>query len=295
MTTDGAWDIATSVGITALGVASARAIETHRPDALINDPFAELFVRAAALPAPMPTTPAELAAMSPPGSWMLDWRYMGVRTRLFDDFFDGALTAGLRQAVILAAGLDARAFRLGWPPDSVVFEVDQPQVLAFKLEVLAEHDAAPRCQHRPVPVDLRADWAAPLRAAGFDPAAPTAWLVEGLLPYLDPAAEQRLLATIDGLSAPGSRLAVEDAKKIGQTLPAEQYEAASEHWGVDLRTLVHEEDDRDAAATLRGRGWTIIAEPIEQTAARYGHCLDPTLAPTIEASRFLTGERGTPG
>ncbi len=291
--TDGAWDIATSVGVTDLGVASARAIETHRSDALIDNPYAEAFVRAAKLPNPMPTTLEELAALSPAGSWMPRWRYMGVRTRFFDDFVERAWVAGLRQAVILASGLDTRPFRLAWPAGSVVFEIDQPGVLTFKMEMLGEQGAAPRCRHHPVPADLRENWTGPLRAAGFDPEEPTIWLVEGLLPYLEPAAEHRLLGTVDELSAAASHIAVEDARNISRTLPAEQYAASAQRWGVDLRTLVHEDGHRDGAAALRDRGWVVVAEPIAAAAERYGYPLDPALAPTIEASRFVTGERGT--
>ncbi|WP_101830031.1 SAM-dependent methyltransferase [Frankia canadensis] len=287
------WDIATGVGVTALGAASARAIETHRPDAMIDDPYAEEFVRAARLPQPMPTTPEELAAMSPPGSWMPGWRYMGVRTRFFDDYLATALDAGLRQTVILAAGLDTRAFRLGWHEGSAVFEVDQPRVLSFKLSVLRRRQATPACRHRVVPVDLREEWAGPLRTAGFEPVAATAWLIEGLLPYLDADAERRLLTTVDALSAPGSQVAIEDARRIGQALSDDEYAASRERYGVDLRDLVHEDDPRvrDAAAMLGRLGWKVSTETITAAAERYGHPLDPALSVTTEASRFLVGER----
>ncbi|ADP81378.1 methyltransferase [Pseudofrankia inefficax] len=284
------WDIVSSVGITALGVASARAIETHRDDALINDPFAAAFVRAAALPNPMPTTPEELAALSPPDSWIPTWRYMGVRTLFFDHFFQWAGANGLRQVVLLASGLDARPFRLHWPAGTVVFEVDQPDVLGFKKSVLDQSAASARCEHHFVGIDLREDWTTALCEAGFDRKARTVWLVEGLLPYLPPEAEHHLLDAIDQLSVPGSRIAIEDAKKIGQTLPDDNYEAATRQWGVDLRTLVHEDDQRDAVATLETLGWKTDAEPIGRVAERYGHPLNPALSTTIEASRFITAE-----
>ncbi|MCK9898432.1 class I SAM-dependent methyltransferase [Frankia sp. AgB32] len=287
------WDIVTGVGVTALGVASARAIETHRPDALINDPYAEAFVHAADLPRQLPTNLQELAGMPIPGEWLLMSRYMGVRTRFFDEYFAGAIAAGIRQGVLLAAGLDTRAFRLDWPADSVVFEIDQPRVLSFKLAVLGAQGARPAARHRLVPVDLRRDWAAPLHAAGHDPAQRTAWLAEGLLAYLDAAAEQRLLDTISTLSAPGSQVAVEDFGQVERLLSAGDLDVARQLWGIDLHSLVHDEPGRDAAAALRRLGWDVRTERSLATAQRYGHPVDPSIAGTFEASRFVTGERRT--
>ncbi|MCL9794069.1 class I SAM-dependent methyltransferase [Frankia sp. AgKG'84/4] len=287
------WDIVTGVGVTALGVASARAIESHRPDALINDPYAEAFVNAADLPQRLPTTMRELAGMPIPGDWLLMSRYLGVRTRFFDEYFDQAMAAGIRQIVLLAAGLDTRAFRLRWPAGSVVFEIDQPRVLSFKLAVLGAQGATPAARHRLVPVDLRRDWAAPLRAAGHDPAQRTAWLAEGLLAYLDAAAEQRLLGTISTLSAPGSHLAVEDFGQVEHLLSDGDLDVARQLWGIDLRSLTHDEPGRDAAAALRRLGWDVRTERSLVTAGRYGHPVDPSIARTFEASRFVTGELGT--
>ncbi len=286
------WDIVTGVGVTALGVASARAIESHRPDALINDPYAEAFVRAADLPRRLPANPRELAGMAVPGDWLLMSRYIGVRTRFFDEYFERAMAAGIRQGVLLAAGLDTRAFRLHWPAGSVVFEIDQPRVLSFKLAVLGAQGATPAARHRLVPVDLRRDWAAPLRAAGHDPAQRTAWLAEGLLAYLDAAAEQRLLDTISTLSAPGSRVAVEDFGQVERLLSDEDLQVAGQLWGVDLRSLVHDEPGRDAAAALRRLGWDVRTQRSLAVAQQYDRPVDPSIAGTFEASRFVTAERG---
>src|SRR5699024_6712569 len=122
-----------------------------------------------------------------------------------------AVAAGVRQVVILASGLDSRAYRLAWPAGTVVFEIDQPKVLSYKAATLAAHGVTPSTDRREVPMDLRQDWPAALRAAGFDPAAPTAWLAEGLLMYLPADAQDRLFEQVTALSVPGSRIAVETA------------------------------------------------------------------------------------
>jgi methyltransferase (TIGR00027 family) len=134
---------------------------------------------------------------------------IAVRTRFFDDFFTSAASAGIRQAVILASGLDTRAYRLPWPPDAVVFEIDQPQVIEFKSTVLASLGAVAAADQRTVAIDLRDDWSTALRDSGFDATRPTAWIAEGLLVYLPPEAQDRLFDNITSLSAPGSRLATE--------------------------------------------------------------------------------------
>ena len=126
-----------------------------------------------------------------------------VRTRFLDD----ALLRAVRtadQVVILAAGMDARAYRLAWPDGAVVYELDQPAVIAAKNDVLADDD--PRCRRVAVGVDLADDWPIALTESGFDPNAPTVWLIEGLLQYLDEDAVRTLFARVDRLSAPGSTL-----------------------------------------------------------------------------------------
>uniref|UniRef100_UPI00056CA3C9 SAM-dependent methyltransferase n=1 Tax=Nocardia sp. CNY236 TaxID=1169152 RepID=UPI00056CA3C9 len=177
MRTEGdAWDIVSSVGRTALAAATFRALEASIPDPLIRDDFAPWFVEAAGEPffTGLLADPSQLTG-SPlfPG-------FMGIRTKFFDEFFRSAVATGIRQAVIVAAGLDARAYRLDWPADTAVFEIDQSKVLEFKQVVLTEHHAQPTCDRRPVTVDLREDWPAALRSAGFDPEKPAAWSAEGL-------------------------------------------------------------------------------------------------------------------
>ncbi|MDZ4235351.1 MAG: class I SAM-dependent methyltransferase, partial [Dietzia sp.] len=183
------WDIASSVGATAVMVAAARAAETDRPDPLIRDPYAKILVDGAGagawefmlddtFVAKVSETDAEIAAM-----FQHMGSYQAVRTHFFDDFFAAATQAGIRQVVILAAGLDSRAFRLPWPAGTTVFEIDQPKVLEYKAATLARHDVDPAADRREVAIDLRQDWPAALVDAGFDTAQPTAWLAEGLLMY----------------------------------------------------------------------------------------------------------------
>lgn len=192
------------MGRTALIVAAARAAESKRADRLFTDPYAADFVAASGFDMPGVTGPPDSAA---PDSGSFGG-YAPIRTRFFDDYLMEA-TRELRQVVILAAGLDTRAFRLGLPAEVTVYELDSPAVLTFKQRVLDDRAARPSGRRMPVATDLRTEWAHALDEAGFDPAAPSAWLIEGLLPYLDHAQNDRLLETVGSRSAPGSRLAIE--------------------------------------------------------------------------------------
>lgn len=264
------WDIVSGVGITALAVAAARSIESHRPDGLINDPYAEAFVTAAAPPVPMPTRPD--ADVEQADLWERMAGHMGVRSRYFDDFFRTSCAAGARQAVILAAGLDTRAYRLDWPAGTRVFELDQPRVLEFKDTVLRGHGAAPSCDRRVVPVDLREEWAGPLRDAGFDPAVPTAWLAEGLMPYLPGPAQRDLMTTIASLSAPGSHVAVEFVHNIRAVFDDPAMTDMSRRFGIDMPALIPESsrDNETAPDAWLPEGWTSDSDPAEAVAGRYG-------------------------
>lgn len=186
-TENDSWDLASGVGTTATMVAVARALATAEADPLISDPFAGPLVRAVGIDfftgmldgTLEPAVAAEAKTAAEPITTV-----MAVRTRFFDDFFDQAAAAGIRQAVILAAGLDSRAYRLAWPPGSAVYEIDQPEVIEFKTSTLAGLGARPTADRRPVAVDLRDDWPDALRRNGFDETKPTAWSAEGLLIYL---------------------------------------------------------------------------------------------------------------
>lgn len=295
MRTEGdAWDIVTGVGLTALGVATFRALESALPDPLIRDDYAELFVRAAGDPRfldVLADPPTLSGTPLVPG-------FMGLRTEFFDDFFLSAAANGATQAVILAAGLDARAYRLAWPPGTTVYEIDQPDVLEFKNRVLDEHGAIPRAERRTVAVDLRSDWPAALAAAGADPTAVTAWSAEGLLPYLPGAAQDALFARIDALSPAGSRLAVERTP----TGPAakglegieEKYLDKNPFGDMDPEDLFYSDDRADPEQWLSTNGWSVDAAAPADLAATYGLTL-PELPAEIEQHwqqvRYLSAEK----
>jgi len=283
------WDIVSSVGLTALVVAAGRAVDTHREDGLVDDPWAEAFVVAANPPRPLPTRPADDRRDAGSSSVMSD--YMGVRSAFFDRFFADAGRAGIRQAVILAAGLDTRAHRLGWAPGSVVFEVDQPGVLAFKDDVLDREGARPRSDRRVVPVDLRDDWAAALEAAGLDPSAPSAWLAEGLLPYLPADAEAALLDAVASRAAPGSRVAVEDFGDIAAQASDEEFRRLGEQVGVDLASLVHTGDRTEPGAWFAARGWEVARHGANDVAAELGRAFDPATARLQGRASFVVAHR----
>ncbi|MCZ0204243.1 SAM-dependent methyltransferase [Streptomyces sp. UMAF16] len=280
--------VAAGVGRTALLVAAARAIETHRPDALAQDPFAERFVRAAPASAGWPVRPEQVPAGEADPLWGRLGRYFGLRTRVLDDHLLHAARRGVRQVVLLGAGLDCRAFRLDWPPGCVVHEVDTAGMLTFKQAVLDRAGAAPAAGRRVLPADLRLDWSEALRAAGFDPAAPTAWLAEGLLLYLPAAAERRLVATIDRLSAAGSSLAYE--VKLGveaqRVRAGPVYAAARQRAGIDLLALFDGGPRPDTAGELTARGWTVTTRTPYDFTAVHGRGPRPEPDDALAANRW---------
>jgi methyltransferase (TIGR00027 family) len=266
-TDDDNWDLASSVGATATFVASGRAMATKDPRGLINDPFAEPLVRAVGLDfftkmmdGELDTSTIDIASPARRQA-MIDG--MAVRTKYFDDYFIDATNNGVRQAVILASGLDARAYRLPWPAGTVVYELDQPQVIDFKTTTLAGIGAEPLTTRRTIPVDLRQDWPAALKAAGLDLTAPIAWLAEGLLIYLPPDAQDRLFDNITELSVPGSRVATEfvpgiidfDADRVRETMASS---FLRDHGiDVDMPSLVYAGQRNHVADYLRAKGWDV--------------------------------------
>jgi methyltransferase (TIGR00027 family) len=273
-TEDDTWDIATSVGTTAVMVAAARAVETDRPDPLIRDPYAKLLVTQAgtgvwetmlddSLVAKVESFDPEAAAV-----FQHMRSYQAVRTHFFDAHFAAAVAAGIRQVVILASGLDSRAYRLDWPAGTTVYEIDQPKVLAYKSAMLAEHGATPSADRHEVPIDLRQDWPAALVAEGFDPNARTAWLAEGLLMYLPAEAQNRLFEQITELSAPGSRIAVETAASHADERRQEmrdRFQRVAEELGiertVDIQDLIYHDEDRAVVVDwLNDHGWRATAQ-----------------------------------
>jgi methyltransferase (TIGR00027 family) len=236
--TDGdSWGPASSVGATATMVAASRAVASQGPNPLLDDPLADPLVRAVGLDPFIRIVDGEIDFEDDPVfNRKARTEQMAVRTRFFDNFFTAATGDGVRQAVILASGLDTRAYRLRWPAGTVVYEIDQPQVIAFKTNTLADLGAAPTAERRTVSIDLRDDWPAALREAGFDVTQPAAWSAEGLLPYLPPEAQDRLFDNITALSAPGSRLATEHVPNPN-AFSDERVQQISERWkrfGFDL-------------------------------------------------------------
>lgn len=288
-TDDDTWDIATGVGSTAVMVAAARAAETVREDALIRDPFAEVLVTKAGggvwdimldpeVGAKVAQTDADVAAI-----FQHMGNYQAVRTHFFDGYFTQATAAGIRQVVILASGLDARAYRLQWPTGTVVYEIDQPKVLEYKAARLAEHGALPTARRVAVAVDLRRDWPKSLRQAGFDPGSPTAWLAEGLLMYLPADAQDVLFEQVTALSAPGSRVSVEtvgvqaEERREQMRERLERIRAQFEiPDSVDVAELMYNDPDRaDVAEWLDAHGWRSSVVSSQQEMCRLGRWVLP--------------------
>ncbi|OBA91270.1 SAM-dependent methyltransferase [Mycobacteriaceae bacterium 1482268.1] len=293
------WDIASSVGATATMVAAGRAIASREPDALIDDPFAGPLVRAVGLDFFTRLIDGEIALSDDDGAaaTRLIVNVMAVRTKFFDDFFTEAAAAGIRQAVILASGLDARAYRLSWPDGTVVYEIDQPKVLEFKDATMASLGAKPTADRRAVSVDLREDWPAALRSKGFDVTKPTAWTAEGLLVYLPPEAQDRLFDDIARLSAAGSRLATEYHPDAGVSI-GQRAEAFREHWqkhgfDMNLADLFYKGDRNPVVEYLTDHGWHVITRTRPELFAAYGRHFPDTddLAPMRE-SLAVTAIRG---
>jgi methyltransferase (TIGR00027 family) len=277
------WDLASSVGATATMVAAARAMATAADNALINDPFAEPLVRAVGVDfftrlVTGELRPEDLDSDTESVGMQRMTDSMAVRTKFFDEFFLDAAADGVRQAVILASGLDSRAYRLAWPAGTTVYEIDQPDVIEFKTRTLAGLGAEPTATRRTVAMDLRYDWPSALIEEGFDPNQPTAWSAEGLLGYLPPDAQDRLLDTITELSAPGSRVAVESVPNISpedHEKAIERMQQASERWrdhgfDLDFANLVYLGDRNEAAAYLGDHGWQLSGNTAKELFAANG-------------------------
>jgi methyltransferase (TIGR00027 family) len=278
------WDLASSVGATATLVAAGRAIASRDPRRLIDDPYAEPLVRAVGMDF---VTKMLDGALAPPddaaaaAEMQVRIDEMAVRTRFFDDYFIAATDSGVRQAVILAAGLDARAYRLPWPAGTVVYELDQPAVVDFKNATLAGLGAQPTADRRAVAVDLREDWPAALRAAGFDSAAPTAWCAEGLLIYLPPEAQDLLFDNITAASAAGSTIATEYVPGL-KSFDPDKARAATQRMrdlglDVDMPSLIYHGERNHVVDYLAARGWDMTGVPRADLFAAHGLPL-PALA-----------------
>jgi methyltransferase (TIGR00027 family) len=274
------WDLASSVGATATMVAAARALATKEPNPLFSDPYAEALVKAVGIDffTRLVDGDVSLGGGSEDGAEINTARFMAdmmaVRTRFYDDFFINAARSGTRQAVILASGLDSRAYRLPWPDGTVAYEIDQPKVIGAKTATMTQIGASPIAELRPVAIDLRDDWPAALRSAGFDVDQPTAWSAEGLLVYLPPDAQDRLFDNITALSAPGSQIATDYHPDGGASI-GERAEAMRDLWGgdgfdVDLADLFYKGERASVVDYLTSHGWQVDARSRPEMFSQYG-------------------------
>ncbi len=295
---DDSWDITEGVGATALSVARARAAESGQQRPLFTDPYAGYFVTAAIAAGWQSSFAGE--ALADNGFMRRMAAYIAARTKYFDDFFNAAGVNGLDQVVILAAGLDTRAWRLPWIGDTVVYEIDLPKVLEFKEEVLREHRAQPAARYVAVPVDLRRDWPQVLRDRGFDPSRPTVWLAEGLLPYLSSADQDLLFERIDDLSVPGSRVAVEafspeffDPQRLTRRRESLR-EAADTATATgrnvpETERLWYLEPRSDVAQWLQQHGWDVRAMSSPELMERYDRSIPEDDDDPVPGSLFVEG------
>lgn len=302
---DDTWDIASSVGATAVMVAAARAGETERDDALIRDPFAKILVAGAGTGVWETILDSDfnnrMADADPEVAAVLEHmgNYQAVRTHFFDAYFADAAAAGIRQVVILASGLDSRAYRLDWPAGTTVFEIDQPKVLEYKDQTLRAHGATPVAALHQLPIDLRNDWPKALREAGFDDSAPTAWLAEGLLMYLPADAQDRLFENITALSAPGSRISVETvgehAAERRQRM-RDRFDKLAGQFGIgqsiNVQDLMYEDPDRaDVAEWLDAHGWTSTSVTSQDEMRRLNRWVQVDTTDDKAFSTFVTARR----
>lgn len=281
------WDIQTGVGITAVWVAAARAAETARADAQINDPYAKQLAEGA--------NPQIMQVFAEGNEFATHIsNYIALRTRFFDDFFTRAAETGIAQAVILGSGLDTRPHRLTMPKRS--FEIDQPAVLDYKNQVLRAAGAPIPEHHTQISIDLRQDWPKALVENGFSPQLPTAWIAEGLRPYLPTKSQEELLSSIDELSAPGSALAVEafahpsnlDISDLGIDV-----DELAKMTGTpsSIEDLFYEGENVDCSDWLSDRKWTVKSESPEEFASSREFPLKGQLIPILERTSFITATK----
>ncbi|MEE6178263.1 SAM-dependent methyltransferase [Mycobacterium sp. 050134] len=286
------WDIVSSVGYTALAVCAARALDAALEPPLANDDYAADFVAAAG----EPHLSAAVANVDLTGAAGLNARWVGVRTRFFDEFFTDAGESGVRQAVILAAGLDCRAYRLAWPAGSTVFEVDQPRVLEFKQQVLDGRGAAASARRVTVATDLREDWASALIEAGFQPDQPTAWALEGLLPYLPGIAQDALFEKLHQLSAAGSRIAAELGPATGEIREFADSAATVPQLATQpaVADLWYDDPRADTKEWLSEQGWEVTGVDLADKAANeYGRPFEglPAVFERLMRTKFFHAAR----
>nr|WP_241741873.1 SAM-dependent methyltransferase [Microbacterium yannicii] len=287
------------VGVTAVAVAAARALESDRPDALVQDPWAATLVRESGVAVPFPERwPVDLGdAPAVEHSMLLGAMYIGLRTRFIDDELRAG---GVSQVVVLGSGLDTRSWRLDWPVGTRVFELDSPAVVEFLDRTMDAAGATPTADRTALAADVTAPWASAIVRAGLRPDHPTHWVLEGLLPYLSAHDQSALLDDIIALSAPGSRAVIERAPALTDTPETrERLETFSLATGIPFDELLARTDPPDPAAVLRAAGWMVEEVDVGDLERRYDRPLridrndEPPASASSEPSQrggFVSGQ-----
>ena len=275
----------TGVGNTARWIAASRARESELAQPLFSDPYA----RELAGEAGFDLQRLMRTAMGVPGDG--PDLYLSIRTKFLDDaLHDTVRSRGLHQVVILAAGMDTRAFRIPWPSGVRVFEVDRDEIFDHKEAVLARASASPSCDRHVVRADLARPWAAALAVAGFERSKPAAFLVEGLLMYLEESNALALLTAIGGIAAPGSWIAADVVNPEVLTSPyMARYMTALREAGSPWKFGID-----DPESFFRQRGWSpTVVQPGDPDAS-YGRWPFPTAPramPGLPRTFFVTAAR----
>jgi methyltransferase (TIGR00027 family) len=275
-------DVFSGPALTALGLAASRTVESGRPDRLIDDPLARVFFEAADVSLPMRLdwpTPGEITT----GTERLHLhgsRYIGLRTRVYDDVLLAAAEGGIRQGVLIGAGLDSRAFRLALPADFHVIELDRKPLLEWKETVLETEGVRSRCRRSWIGADLRGAWSSELPGSGFDAGAPTVLIAEGVLPYLTPGEQAHFLAELDSIATADSVLALD--RIVHDRHSGNRIASLSRRSGLDMTELLAPGESNGIVAALQDRGWTVREIAVEDIATSYGRDLsDPFSAADV--------------
>ncbi|MFI0817980.1 SAM-dependent methyltransferase [Streptomyces sp. NPDC021098] len=282
-----------AVARTSLLTTALRAKETKRPDRLYEDPFAarlagtvgaDLFGQVSDATWPNRTDPGQKVPST--------FDYNAIRTRYFDDYLLAQVKDGAYpQVVMAAAGMDTRAYRLPWPREVELFELDRPNVLAAKESALGDQPVHERITRHLVGADLIGeDWKDSLRAAGYRPDQPSLWLLEGLLYYITEEQTRQLLANVAELTAPGSRVAADLVSATALTVPAvKPLLEVFERWGCPW-LYGHDEPE----ALFAEYGFEAEAVQPGEESAHYGRWPDPVHprhVPDVERVFLVSGKR----
>lgn len=278
-----------------LTLTASRAVESERTEPLFIDVFAERLVLASEDPYALALL--DMHRADPPTDTAAQRaifiaRCRAVMTRHYDDSLLAAAQSGATQVVLLAGGLDTRAYRLDWPEGTTVFEIDYPELLEFKSTVLKTAGAIPRTTRRQVGTFLSGPWQSDLTAAGFDPDLPTAWLAEALISHLPGPSHDALFERIIEMSALGSTIATDTdgISPSGQSWADVRDALAAEAFNATELTRGYAERTR-SSEWLSGHGWLAQTTTGRELADRYGLQSNDALAPYVDefdARRFLT-------